>query len=562
MSAQCSLSHKQMKAFIKNIPIFSRVSTILNIYPRNLRRRILRSIILMIVSFLLVFVGFEIVRYRAVKRNTAQNRIDQIQEQIERTFFGIRGGVEESLFGIQEFGQKGEIDLSDQSSLNRFALFVLSKILFIPSLQIANDQGTEYLIYGDPMTWQTRLVNEGNPAEGRRWQGTTVLDEWEKKLEYDPRSQVWYQRAITSSQSYVSWNLSSLMPDRDDVLGISGAIHWESSETVYVAVLNIPLEELLRLMAIFSGNAHGSIFWLTADGKMSSASGMKRPIRSNIQESLFSSATDPVAEIAIQQFIEQWETRDSSASDFFYSSTVENIPWRTEARRFTVDRQSFWLGVTVPEQELLPQIERRQNSILSQIIISTVILAIVLLAILLRFIMNTTKDIKGQEADIGSAENALREMIQRGESRKLEFKSTIRWNLKTEKPGKEIEIAWLKTVVAYLNSEGGHILIGVKDDGELLGLATDNFKNDDKLLLHVNNLLKQHIGLEFSQFISVELQSIDDKQVLIIYCETAKMPVFLKHHNDEQFYIRTGPSSIKLSGSEMLKYLEHRPQKS
>lgn len=57
-----------------------------------------------------------------------------------------------------------------------------------------------------------------------------------------------------------------------------------------------------------------------------------------------------------------------------------------------------------------------------------------------------------------------------------------------------MEFAWLKTVVAYLNSDGGLILLGVDDIGKILGLGHDGFANDDKALRHVENLIAAHIG--------------------------------------------------------------------
>ncbi len=52
--------------------------------------------------------------------------------------------------------------------------------------------------------------------------------------------------------------------------------------------------------------------------------------------------------------------------------------------------------------------------------------------------------------------DAVKQMIILGESDLLEFKSTIRTNLHAGKPGKEIELAWLKSVVAFCNTEGGN----------------------------------------------------------------------------------------------------------
>jgi len=89
-------------------------------------------------------------------------------------------------------------------------------------------------------------------------------------------------------------------------------------------------------------------------------------------------------------------------------------------------------------------------------------------------------------------------LIKSGESEKVEFKSTIRWNLKADRQDKNIEIAWLKGVVGFLNTNGGHMLIGVNDDGDFIDvIKTDRFPNEDKTLLNVNNLIKSHIGFHY-----------------------------------------------------------------
>jgi len=56
------------------------------------------------------------------------------------------------------------------------------------------------------------------------------------------------------------------------------------------------------------------------------------------------------------------------------------------------------------------------------------------------------------------------ELIKRGESKTLEFKSTLRWNLAEDKQDdKIITHAALKTIAAFLNTEGGDLLIGVAE---------------------------------------------------------------------------------------------------
>jgi DNA-binding response OmpR family regulator len=160
--------------------------------------------------------------------------------------------------------------------------------------------------------------------------------------------------------------------------------------------------------------------------------------------------------------------------------------------------------------------------------------------------------------DMTSGVERIKNLISSGEGDRAEFKSTLRWNLKTDNSDKRVEKAWLKSVVAFLNKNGGVLLVGVQDDGDILGIDADQFDNEDKYLLHVNNRIKQHIGLEHAGFIRFQLVPVDQKKVLIVECQPSPSPVFLKMGNDEDFYIRIGPGSRKLSTSEVLSYVTNR----
>ena len=65
------------------------------------------------------------------------------------------------------------------------------------------------------------------------------------------------------------------------------------------------------------------------------------------------------------------------------------------------------------------------------------------------------------------------ELIQRGESDRLEFKSSARWNLHTRSRDDRIEMVIAKAIAGFSNTEGGTLLIGVNDAGEVVGLAND-----------------------------------------------------------------------------------------
>lgn len=156
----------------------------------------------------------------------------------------------------------------------------------------------------------------------------------------------------------------------------------------------------------------------------------------------------------------------------------------------------------------------------------------------------------------------LQSVIDSGEGDRIEFKSTLRWNLHADKADRRIENASLKTVAAFLNSDGGTLLVGVNDDGEALGLASDSFANHDRLLLHLTGMINNHLGGEFAPFIQSSIVALDGKDVLVVECLPSPQPVYFRRDSDEVFYVRSGPATQQLSPSAVVAYVTHRQSQS
>jgi len=151
-------------------------------------------------------------------------------------------------------------------------------------------------------------------------------------------------------------------------------------------------------------------------------------------------------------------------------------------------------------------------------------------------------------------------MITAGKGDRVEFKSTLRWNLKTEKVDKNLEYVIVKTVSAFLNSDGGNLFIGVADDGQLLGLELDyrSFQkrpNRDGFLLKLSGLISQGIGKEFHKFITIDVQKFGTTDICRVSVAPADKPAFVKKKGNEEFYIRTSAASVPLSLSESHEYI-------
>ena len=87
------------------------------------------------------------------------------------------------------------------------------------------------------------------------------------------------------------------------------------------------------------------------------------------------------------------------------------------------------------------------------------------------------------EEDLATAEFDLSKVVMNGESEAVEFKSTLRTNLHTGSKDPRMELAVLKTLAGFLNTNGGMLVVGVSDDGSPVGIQADGFENEDKMSL-------------------------------------------------------------------------------
>lgn len=153
----------------------------------------------------------------------------------------------------------------------------------------------------------------------------------------------------------------------------------------------------------------------------------------------------------------------------------------------------------------------------------------------------------------------VRNLIRQGESKSIEFKETLSLDVKKKTKEEYIELSALKTIVAFLNTEGGTLLVGVNDSGVVTGIdiEIDKFhKNStDNFLLHFKNRIKTRIGEEFYPFIEYKPIKISGNHVvLLVECKESRSPCYL---DNAEFYVRTNPATDKLEGPKLVEYVKN-----
>lgn len=151
-------------------------------------------------------------------------------------------------------------------------------------------------------------------------------------------------------------------------------------------------------------------------------------------------------------------------------------------------------------------------------------------------------------------------LVRQSEHERLEKKATLRWDLRAKKVNPELEWAVMKTLAAFLNSSGGHLVIGVGDTGELTGLASDyqtlRRPNADGFEHHLTQLFNNMIGANSRRLIKIWFPPVAGVEVCVIAVAPSPRPVYVKGNNEEMFYVRTGNTTTPLKLSEVTAYIQ------
>ena len=155
-------------------------------------------------------------------------------------------------------------------------------------------------------------------------------------------------------------------------------------------------------------------------------------------------------------------------------------------------------------------------------------------------------------------EDEVREMILGGENEGLEIKSTLRFDIRERNINKKLEYVVAKTISAFLNSDGGVLIIGVDDDGNILGLEKDmqtlSKSNVDGFELHLRQVIKKYLGENFEKYLKISFPKIDNKEICVIKISKSGKPVFINFEGNESFFVRNGNASIPKNRQEQSEY--------
>lgn len=573
-----------------------------------LRARLFRDLVLLILITVGVLAAASALLINDLKRDFAKARIKDASALVRDEVSGLLLPVRQQLLILRDGLRNRGLTPDDLRDLNEQLMPPLVHMDQIAGASFADAAGRDYFLRREGKLWITRqrpasaLDADSPPTQLSLWlDDDQLISSREESSSYDPRQRPWFEGAVQrladnpearsaamtddadpaidaelgsgaesatgsgSSQGFgadaapdlapsggtpVTWSLPYQF-DWQQEPGITAATAWRDQDDLLVLALDVTLARILATVETFRIGAGGRGFLFDREG------GIYGLADEQADASGFYNAARHQGGTTAFEAIAAWRAADEpDETPIHFESGGQH--WWGGFVPLEPARRNAWVGVLFPSTGPLDLFQARWP-LFTGIALAILGLGISLALLVVRRYSHRLQELPKLAIDRSAPERDLYELIGRGESAHLEFKSTMRLNLRSGKNDKAIELAWLKGVAAFLNTEGGILLLGVADDGELLGLAGDGFANDDKCLLHFKNLVNQHLGAEAMRDLQLTLFWLDDKQIGAIECAPADAPVYLRQGNSgESFLIRTGPSNSELPISRALSYIASR----
>ncbi|NDV19353.1 hypothetical protein GO013_07975 [Pseudodesulfovibrio sp. JC047] len=484
-------------------------------------------------------------------------RQDAAVVAVESSARGLSGAVTVLLNAVRN--SNDEMSDGTLSSLKPKALRKEFRDLFekhssVKAVLVSDGQGMRYMLarhgqgivevlsgedHSTPMTW-TLFKSDGSTD--------TAFSGW--NIDRAAVDQVLADEFAYLKPGEVNWrSASQAFNARESLVSASSLMETEQGSKVMVSFA-FPVSGVVSQLGGAERGGAERVFLYWNDGTALPVAGLGvegRAVDPTTRSLSASEIADPVIARAVSDLAALGTVPETPLS-FVYEREV----WWTYALPLSIFGDTMSLGVVVPRANVV-------STLTSDSFLQGGATALILIAALMLFILHRNRsriEALGLRREAAVTEADVLDLVASGESGRLEFKQTLRFNLKSGKNGREIEHASLKTVSAFMNSDGGTLLVGVADDGTIAGFEEDKFGTSDHALLHFNNLVNQHVGPEFTRYIDTAIIQVHGVDILRIHCVPAPTPALLDMKKGEEFYVRSGPASRSLSLSQFYEWLK------
>ena len=154
----------------------------------------------------------------------------------------------------------------------------------------------------------------------------------------------------------------------------------------------------------------------------------------------------------------------------------------------------------------------------------------------------------------------LTALIAKGEGEDIEFKSSFRYDYRQQKVNKALESVIIKTITGFMNARGGSLLIGVADDGSILGLEPDynslSRKDSDGFTQLLTSTIADRMGTPACSLVKIMFHQPSQKEICRVIVLPSPVPVYAREDNQPRFYVRSGSGTREMDIREAITFIK------
>lgn len=158
-----------------------------------------------------------------------------------------------------------------------------------------------------------------------------------------------------------------------------------------------------------------------------------------------------------------------------------------------------------------------------------------------------------------ACENNIRLLVAQGETETVEFQSSIRWDYQSSNVNKRRQYTVAKTIAGMMNNKGGTLVIGIADDGSVLGIELDlqtlRKPTVDQFEILLVSIIENFLGIEKMKLLVFRFEQIDERTICILDIAPSFAPIFLKSNNQSEFWVRFMNSTRQLDVKESVEFI-------
>ncbi len=166
-------------------------------HPQNIRKRLLRDIIIVVVITFSCLLALSIYQARTVREKVSKTIISDAATLVKKRFIRFVDPIENYLAVISEWGKNGTIIQRNDQELAKLLIPLLRPHTHIAGLLIAQNNGGEFFLQQYDGGWRSRRLYPGDGKRVATWRSWhrngQPFNTWQEKTDYQSANRPWYK---------------------------------------------------------------------------------------------------------------------------------------------------------------------------------------------------------------------------------------------------------------------------------------------------------------------------------------------------------------------------------